>query len=81
MTDAEGRLPIDLLAESSLRYNEELWEALIKAEPRAVETRDLRDRQFPFLRAALSRTSDMNTVYHLLREKPHVVAAFVDTDD
>jgi len=75
MTDADGRLPIDLAAENGV-YNEELWEALVMAEPRAVDTRDLRDKNFPFMTAAIGNKSNVNTVYRLLRTKPHVVNYF-----
>lgn len=75
MTDADGRLPIDIIAESS-KYDEELWEALVKAEPRAVDTRDLRDKMFPFMTAAVGDKSNMNSVYRLLRAKPHVLSYF-----
>lgn len=75
MTDADGRLPIDIIAESS-KYDEELWEALVKAEPRAVDTRDLRDKMFPFMTAAVGDKSNMNTVFRLLRAKPHVLSYF-----
>jgi len=75
MTDVDGRLPIDIIAESS-KYDEELWEALVKAEPRAVDTRDLRDKMFPFMTAAIGDKSNMNSVYRLLRAKPHVLSYF-----
>ena len=75
MTDDDGRLPIDIIAEAS-QYDEELWEAIVKAEPRAVDTRDLRDKMFPFLTAAIGEKSNVNTVYCLLRAKPHVLSYF-----
>jgi hypothetical protein len=75
MTDNDGRLPIDIIAESS-KYDEELWEALVKAEPRAIDTRDLRDKMFPFMTAAIGDKSNMNNVYRLLRSKPHVLSYF-----
>lgn len=75
MTDIDGRLPIDIIAESS-KYDEVMWEALVKAEPRAIDTRDLRDKMFPFMTAAVGDKSNMNTVYCLLRAKPHVLSYF-----
>jgi hypothetical protein len=56
-------------------YNEELWELMVQAEPRAVDTRDLRDKMFPFMTAAL-HSNDVNTIYRLLRAKPHVLNFF-----
>ena len=76
MTDNEGRLPIDLFAEKGA-YNEQLFEALVMAEPRAVDTRDLKYGQHPFLTAALAgENSNVSSVYHLLRAKPHVIAYY-----
>jgi hypothetical protein len=75
MTDDDGRLPIDILSERPESYDEEVWELMVKAEPRAVDTRDLRDRMFPFMTAAL-HSNDVNTIYCLLRAKPHVLTYF-----
>lgn len=74
MTDKEGRLAIDLAAE----YGKDSYvvNTLIKAEPRAVDTRDLRDKHYPFLAAALSEHSTVSTTYELLRAKPHVISFF-----
>ena len=79
MTDREGRLAIDLLSEKGF-YNEELFEAFVKAEPRAIDTRDLKNKQHPFLTAALAPDNKSNVaiVYHLLRAKPHVIQYFLD---
>jgi ankyrin repeat protein len=74
MTDSEGRLPIDLAAEYG--KDSEVVSALIRAEPRAVDTRDLRDKRYPFLAAALSERSTVSTTYDLLRAKPHVISYF-----
>ena len=64
------------LSRNASKYDEELWEALVKAEPRAIDTRDLRDKMFPFMTAAVGDKSNMNTVYRLLRSKPHVLSYF-----
>jgi ankyrin repeat protein len=74
MTDSEGRLPIDLAAEYGT--DSEVVSTLIRAEPRAVDTRDLRDKRYPFLAAALSERSTVSTTYELLRAKPHVISYF-----
>lgn len=74
MTDKEGRLPIDLAAEYG--KDSHVVNILIKAEPRAVDTRDLRDKRYPFLSAALSERSTVSTTYELLRAKPHVISYF-----
>jgi len=78
MMDREGRLAIDLLSEKGF-YHEELFEALVNAEPRAVITRDLKNKQHPFLTAALapSGRSNVASVYHLLRAEPHVIQFFL----
>ena len=75
MTDQDGRLPIDIIAEAS-KYDEEMWKALVKAEPRAIDTRDLRDKMFPFMTAAIGKKSNLNSTYRLLRAKPHVLSYF-----
>jgi hypothetical protein len=49
-------------------------EALITAEPRALDTRDLRDKRYPFVSAAMNQ--DVATTYYLLRAKPHVISYF-----
>jgi hypothetical protein len=78
MTDAEGRLAIDLLSEQGV-YNVQLFEAMVRAEPRAVHTRDLKNKQHPFLTAALAgEKSNVASVYHLLRAQPHVIRYFLN---
>ena len=49
------------------------------AEPRAIVTRDLKNKQHPFLTAALapSGRSNVASVYHLLRAEPHVIQFFL----
>ena len=66
MTDKEGRLAIDVLTEKP--YNEQVYDLIVQAEPRAIDTRDLKNKQHPFLTAAMAGNSD--GVYHLLRAKP-----------
>ena len=78
MTDAEGRLAIDSLAEQGV-YDVNLFEAMVQAEPRAVDTRDLKNKQHPFLTAALAgEKSNVASVYHLLRAQPHVIRYFLN---
>jgi hypothetical protein len=69
-TDQEGRLAIDIAAERG--HSGDVLERLVQAEPRAVDTRDLRDKMYPFLAAALH--ANVSTTYHLLRAKPHVLS-------
>ena len=75
MTDNEGRLPIDLAAESPNMQTQGLA-MLAKSEPRAIDTRDLRDGHYPFVSAALGEESSVNNTYFLLRAKPHVLSYF-----
>jgi ankyrin repeat protein len=75
MTDSDGRLPIDLAAEHGRDYSDDV-ECLLKAEPRAVDTRDLREKMYPFMTAAMSESHNINTIYSLLRAKPHVLSYF-----
>jgi ankyrin repeat protein len=76
MTDNEGRLPIDWAAESPNTQLRNL-SLLMKGEPRAIDTRDLRDGHYPFVSAALSGDqANINTTYYLLRAKPHVLKYF-----
>lgn len=78
MTDKDGRLAIDTLAEKGV-YHQELFEAMVKAEPLAVDTRDLKNHQHPFLTAAMAGDkSNVSSVYHLLRAKPHVLELLSD---
>jgi hypothetical protein len=78
MTDVEGRLAIDLLSEQGV-YNVQLFEAIVRAEPRAVDTRDLKNKQHPFLTAAMAgEKSNVASVYHLLRAQPHVIRYFLN---
>jgi len=76
ITDKEGRLPIDAAGE--MGHDERVCELLAKAEPRAVDTRDLRDRMFPFMTAAIGERSDLTAVYRLLRRTPHVMVYFTE---
>jgi ankyrin repeat protein len=75
MTDNEGRLPIDWAAESASTPIKSL-SLLIKGEPRAVDTRDLRNGYYPFVSAAISECTSVNNTYYLLRAKPHVLSYF-----
>lgn len=75
MTDNEGRLPIDWAAESPHIALQNL-SLLAKGEPRAIDTRDLRDRHYPFVSAAISEHASVNNTYYLLRAKPHVISYF-----
>jgi ankyrin repeat protein len=75
MTDKEGRLPIDLAAEVGKTEGQGLaW--LLKGEPRAIDTRDLRDGNYPFVSAALGEHLGVSTTYYLLRARPHVLSYF-----
>jgi hypothetical protein len=71
--NAEGRLPIDLAAEHAAQWTGAIL-LLLEAEPRAVCTRDKRDRFFPFMTAAVGETRELSTIYALLRAKPHVLS-------
>jgi ankyrin repeat protein len=75
MTDNEGRLPIDWAAESPHIPLQGLA-LLMKGEPRAIDTRDLRDGHYPFVSAALGDQASVNNTYFLLRAKPHVLSYF-----
>jgi ankyrin repeat protein len=75
MTDKEGRLPIDVAAESPNTQLHSLA-VFMKGEPRAIDTRDLRDGNYPFVSAALGQQTSINSTYFLLRAKPHVLSYF-----
>jgi ankyrin repeat protein len=75
MTDKEGRLPIDVAAESPNTQLHALA-VLMKGEPRAIDTRDLRDGNYPFVSAALGQQTSLNSTYFLLRAKPHILSYF-----
>lgn len=76
MTDSEGRLPIDLIAENPNVSDSDVLEAIVRAEPRAVDTRDLKYHRHPFLTAALAG-AHQGSIYHLLRAQPHVIKHYL----
>ena len=75
MTDNEGRLPIDLAAESPTAQPHCLA-LLMKGEPRAVNTRDLMNGYYPFLTSALSPQQNATNTYFLLRARPEVLSYY-----
>ena len=75
MIDNEGRLPIDVAAATGKTEVQGLT-LLVQGEPRAIDTRDLRDGYYPFLSAALGEHDGVSTTYSLLRAKPHVLSYF-----
>jgi len=80
MMDAEGRLPIDFLAENPNACDADVLEEMVRAEPRAVDTRDLKYHRHPFLTAALAG-AHQSSIYHLLRAQPHVIKHFLHETD
>lgn len=76
MTDDEGRLPIDIAAESSTSWTSQSWRLLIQGEPRAVHTRDLARKMYPFVTSAFSHQSNLNNTYTLLRSHPEVLSYY-----
>ena len=76
MMDSEGRLPIDLIAENPNVSDSDVLEAIVRAEPRAVDTRDLKYHRHPFLTAALAG-AHQGSIYHLLRAQPHVIKHYL----
>jgi ankyrin repeat protein len=76
MGDNDGRLPIDWAAECPHVSSRNLA-LLMKGEPRAIDTRDLHSRRYPFLAAAMKEhNNSINNTYALLRAKPHVISYF-----
>lgn len=75
MTDNEGRLPIDVAAESPTALPHCLA-LLMKGEPRAVNTRDLMNGYYPFLTSALSPQQNATNTYFLLRARPEVLSYY-----
>lgn len=75
MTDNEGRLPIDVAAESPTTQPHCLA-LLMKGEPRAVNTRDLMNGYYPFLTSALSSQQNATNTYFLLRARPEVLSYY-----
>jgi ankyrin repeat protein len=75
MTDNDGRLPIDVAAESP--YTKPHCLALLmKGEPRAINTRDLKNLYYPFLTSALSTEQNATNTYFLLRARPEVLSYY-----
>ncbi len=75
MTDNEGRLPIDVAAESP-NTQPHCLALLMKGEPRAVNTRDLMNGYYPFLTSALSPQQNATNTYFLLRARPEVLSYY-----
>lgn len=80
MMDRDGRLPIDLVAENPNVSDSDVLEAIVRAEPRAVDTRDLKYHRHPFLTAAIAG-AHQGSIYHLLRAQPHVIKHFLQETD
>lgn len=75
MTDNDGRLPIDLAAETPNTRPYALA-LLMKGEPRALNTRDLHNRQYPFQTSAMSAEQSVTNTYVLLRSRPEVLSYY-----
>ena len=75
MLDREGNLPLHVLIGSGCNYSNKRMKMLIDIEPKALETRDGVRGLYPFMSAASCETKcDLDTVYELLRQTPHLVA-------
>lgn len=76
MTDNNGRLPLNLAIEAG-------WDAyylnkLCRAEPRAMLTRDITSRMYPFMMAAAATSVNVDSIYQVLRSDPSVIRVLGD---
>ena len=75
MLDRKGNLPLHILIGSGCGYSDNRMKMIIDIEPKALETRNGVYGLYPFMLAASCETNcDLDTVYELLRQTPHLVA-------
>ena len=73
--DHMDNLPLHVLIGSGCSYSDNRMKMIIDIEPKALETRDGVHGLYPFMLAASCETNcDLNTVYEMLRQTPHLVA-------
>ena len=67
MTDPDGRLPLHLALENGMDWEDGVEDIMLYA-PRAVSTRDVKTRFYPFMQAAVGDMYDLDTVFQLLQQ-------------
>ena len=65
-----GRLPLMYALESSRRWSHDGVEALVRANPKATDCRDVVTGLYPFQLAAAALQPDLETIYQLVRGNP-----------
>jgi len=78
ITDQKGRLPLHLAIEQGQIWSDQTLQALISSEPRAIHTRDVQSKLYPFMQAAVGEESDMDTVFELLWMNPLLARGLLD---
>lgn len=78
ITNQKGRLPLHLAIEQGQLWSDRTLQALISNEPRAIHTRDVESRLYPFMQAAVGEKSDMDTVFELLWMNPLLARGLAD---
>jgi len=71
MADMNGRLPLHLALENGMDWEAGVEDIMYDA-PKAISTRDVKTRLYPFMTAAVDDVYDLNTVFQLLQQSPLV---------
>ena len=78
ISNKKGELPLNVALQNGLT-----WEAgvdlMLNAAPRAIKTRNVATRLYPFMSAAIGEKSDLGTIFELLREHPKMSAGLAQS--
>lgn len=87
VADGQGRLALQI----ALENGSPCWRRLANAEPRAIDTRDVQTRMYPFQMVAMESVAErrdyqksngsVDDIYFLLRKAPHVLKQYSADDD
>jgi len=73
ISNRNGELPLDVALQHGLKWQDGA-DLLLRAAPRAIKTRNMFTRLYPFMSAAIGERSDLGTIFELLREHPKMSA-------
>mmetsp|Transcript_29280 Transcript_29280/g.45509 ORF Transcript_29280/g.45509 Transcript_29280/m.45509 type:complete len:561 (+) Transcript_29280:258-1940(+) len=76
ISNRNGELPLDVALQHGLKWQDGT-DLLLRAAPRAIKTRNVFTRLYPFMSAAIGERSDLGTIFELLREHPKMSAGLV----
>jgi hypothetical protein len=72
-TNGEGRLPLHLAIENRSLFHDTAVAPLLDLAPRALLTRDIKSRLYPFANAAVGATANLDVTFNLLQRDPTVL--------